>query len=60
VKNDARRRQQMNAFDKHRKTVTAWCENCNGVFDTKLDAEMHQSQKGHVVRITEFWITGRG
>ena len=49
----------MNAFDKHRKSVTAWCEDCNYVFDTRWHANEHQEEKGHRVKITEFWITGR-
>jgi hypothetical protein len=49
----------MNAFDKHRKSVTAWCEDCDGVFDTKWDADLHQGEKSHRVKIMEFWITSR-
>jgi hypothetical protein len=49
----------MNAFDKHRKSVTAWCEDCNGVFDTRWDANAHHEAKSHRVKVTEFWITGR-
>ncbi len=49
----------MNAFDKHRKSVTAWCEDCDSVFDSKWAADSHQEEKGHNVRITEFLITGR-
>jgi hypothetical protein len=49
----------MNAFDKHRKSVTAWCEDCDCVFDTKWHANEHQEEKSHRVKVTEFWITGR-
>ncbi|MFL6493037.1 MAG: hypothetical protein ACJ70O_08060 [Nitrososphaera sp.] len=49
----------MNAFDKHRKNVTAWCEDCDRVFDTQWDASEHQEEKSHRVKVTEFWITGR-
>jgi hypothetical protein len=50
----------MNAFDKHRKSVTAWCENCDCVFDTKWDADLHQEEeKSHRVKVMEFWITSR-
>jgi hypothetical protein len=49
----------MNAFDKHRKSLTAWCEDCDGVFDTRWHANKHEEEKNHKVKITEFWITGR-
>jgi len=49
----------MNAFDKHKKGFTAWCEDCNEVFDMPWSANMHRDQKGHLIKITEFWITGR-
>lgn len=49
----------MNAFDKHRKGVTAWCEDCECVFDTRWDADAHRDEKGHNVNVTEFWVTGR-
>jgi hypothetical protein len=49
----------MNAFDKHRKSVTAWCEDCEDVFDSKWMADLHKEEKGHNVRITEFLIIGR-
>ena len=48
----------MNAFDKHRKSVTAWCEDCDRVFDTQWHASEHQEEKSHRVKVTEFWITG--
>jgi hypothetical protein len=51
--------QCMNAFDKHKKGFTAWCEDCNEVFDMPWSANMHRDQKGHRIKITEFWITGR-
>jgi hypothetical protein len=49
----------MNAFDKHRKSVTAWCEDCDSVFDTRWHANEHQEEKSHRVKVMEFWITGR-
>ena len=49
----------MNAFDKHRKNFTAWCEDCNEVFDVLWTANMHRDQMGHKIKVTEFWITGR-
>jgi hypothetical protein len=49
----------MNAFDKHHKNVTAWCEDCEDVFDTRWAADLHQSEKSHRVNVTEFWITSR-
>lgn len=49
----------MNAFDKSSRGITAWCENCDQVFDNRWEAEAHQSEKGHRIKITEFWITGR-
>jgi hypothetical protein len=49
----------MNAFDKHRKNITAWCEDCGEVFDVQLMANLHRDQTGHKVNVTEFWVTGR-
>lgn len=49
----------MNAFDRHRKNFTAWCEDCDQVFDNKWLAEAHKEQQGHQLKITEFWITSR-
>jgi len=49
----------MNAFDRHRKGFTAWCEDCSEVFDVAWVANMHRDQKRHKIRVTEFWITGR-
>jgi hypothetical protein len=49
----------MNAFDRHRRKVTAWCEDCNHVFDEIGTANDHQAQKEHKIRVTEFWVTGR-
>lgn len=49
----------MNAFDKHRKSCTAWCEDCNEVFDKLWIANIHQDSTGHRIKATEFWITGR-
>jgi hypothetical protein len=49
----------MNAFDKHRKGFTAWCLDCNDVFDVFWVANAHRDQKGHNIKVTEFWITGK-
>ena len=49
----------MNAFDKHRKNLTAWCEDCNEVFDVLWTANLHRDQMGHKIKVTEFWIIGR-
>jgi hypothetical protein len=49
----------MNAFDKHRKSCTAWCEDCDEVFDKLWIANIHQDSTGHRIKATEFWITGR-
>lgn len=49
----------MKAFDRHRKGFTAWCEDCDEVFDRVSVANMHRDQKGHKIKVTEFWITGR-
>jgi hypothetical protein len=50
---------KLNAFDVSRKRVTAWCENCNLVFDDRWTANSHGENKRHTVRISEFWITGK-
>jgi hypothetical protein len=49
----------MNAFDRHRRKVTAWCEDCNHVFDEIGTANEHQAKKDHKIKVTEFWVTGR-
>jgi hypothetical protein len=49
----------MNAFDKHSKNFTAWCENCDEVFDRLSAADSHANETHHKLRITEFWITER-
>ncbi|UVS70581.1 hypothetical protein [Nitrososphaera viennensis] len=49
----------MNAFDKSRMSITAWCEDCECVFDNRLEVEAHRQEKGHRVKVTEFWVTGR-
>src|SRR5256885_7931271 len=38
----------MNAFDRHRKSLTAWCEDCNEVFDILWIANMHRSEERRV------------
>jgi hypothetical protein len=50
----------MNAFDKHSRNFTVQCEDCDEVFDILAMAKMHGSNKGHKLKVTEFWITGRG
>lgn len=47
----------MNAFDKHSKNFTAWCENCDEVFDRLSAADSHANETHHNLRVTEFWIT---
>ena len=49
----------MNAFDRHKMNFTAWCEDCNDVFDEIWTANVHRDQNGHKINVTEFWITGR-
>ncbi len=49
----------MNAFDRHRKKVTAWCDDCNLVFDEIGTANEHQFEKDHKIKVTEFWVTDR-
>lgn len=49
----------MNALDKNRKGVTAWCEECGEVFDLELLANLHRDKTKHKIRVTEFWVTGR-
>ena len=49
----------MNAFDRHQKNFTAWCQDCKDVFDEIWTANAHRDQKGHKINVTEFWITGR-
>jgi hypothetical protein len=49
----------MNAFDKHSKNITAWCELCDQVFDALSAADTHKIETTHEVRIIEFWISHR-
>ncbi len=49
----------MNAFDKSRFSITAWCENCDRVFDSKWEVEAHKQETGHSVHVTEFIVTGK-
>ena len=49
----------MNAFDRSRKSYTAWCEDCDEVFDKLWVANIHNNNTGHRIKATEFWITGR-
>lgn len=49
----------MNAFDKSRKHLSAWCMGCDMVFDTLFDAYFHRDKKKHSITVTEFWITNR-
>jgi hypothetical protein len=49
----------LNAFDVSRKSITAWCEDCNLVFDERWTANAHKENEGHTIKIAEFWITGK-
>lgn len=49
----------MNAFDKQRKNFAIQCEDCNEVFDILPLANMHSTNKGHKIKVTEFWVTGK-
>lgn len=49
----------MNAFDRSRMSITAWCEDCECVFDSRREVETHRQDKGHRVKVTEFWVTGK-
>ncbi|MGZ5501625.1 MAG: hypothetical protein ACXWEW_10800 [Nitrososphaeraceae archaeon] len=49
----------MNALDKSRKKQTSWCLDCDKVFDTTLDAEIHKEILNHKLKITEFWTISR-
>jgi hypothetical protein len=49
----------MNAFDKQRKNFAAQCEDCDEVFDILPLANMHSTNKGHKIKVTEFWVIGR-
>lgn len=49
----------LNAFDISKKSVTAWCEDCNLVFDNRWTANSHKKNEHHSVRVSEFWITGK-
>lgn len=49
----------MNALDKNEKGFTAWCEDCDLVFDNRRETEFHVNDSGHCVKTTEFWVIGR-
>lgn len=49
----------LNAFDISRKSITAWCEDCNLVFDDRWTANSHKENERHTIRVSEFWITGK-
>ncbi len=49
----------MNAFDRHTKNFAANCEDCDEVFDILPLANLHGTSKGHKIKVTEFWVTGR-
>ena len=57
--NKSNRFSYMNAFDRSRKSYTAWCEDCDEVFDKLWVANIHKDNNGHRIKATEFWITGR-
>lgn len=50
---------KLNAFDVSKKSVAAWCEDCNLVFDNKWAANSHKENEQHTIKISEFWITGK-
>lgn len=50
---------QLNALDKSTRKQTSWCLDCDKVFDTKLDAEIHKENLNHRLKITEFWTISR-
>jgi hypothetical protein len=49
----------LNAFDISKKSITAWCEDCNLVFDDRWTANSHKENERHTIRVSEFWITGK-
>ena len=49
----------LNALDKSKRKQTSWCLDCDKVFDTKLDAEIHKEILNHRLKITEFWTISR-
>jgi len=50
---------QLNAFDKSTKKQTSWCLDCDKVFDSKVDAQIHKENLNHRLKITEFWTISR-
>jgi hypothetical protein len=40
-------------------SITAWCEECESVFDNRWDVEAHRQETGHKVNVREFVVTGR-
>lgn len=50
---------QLNALDKSTRKQTSWCLDCDKVFDTKVDAEIHKENLNHRLKITEFWTISR-
>ena len=49
----------LNALDKSRRKQTSWCLDCDRVFDTKVDAEIHKENLNHRLKIIEFWTISR-
>ncbi|MDR4512547.1 MAG: hypothetical protein MRJ93_12680 [Nitrososphaeraceae archaeon] len=49
----------MNALDKNKKKCTAWCEDCEEVFDNIIDSEIHKDFKKHRIKLIEFWTISK-
>lgn len=49
----------MNARDKSRIGLTAWCEECDKVFDNKWDIDLHRGDKKHKIKVIEFWTISK-
>jgi hypothetical protein len=49
----------LNALDKSRRKQTSWCQECDKVFDNRIDADIHKENVNHKVKIIEFWTISR-
>jgi hypothetical protein len=49
----------LNALDKSRKRQTSWCQECDKVFDNRIDADIHKENVNHKVKFIEFWTISR-
>ena len=50
----------MNALDKNRRNFTAWCEDCDRVFDQYTKIQEHKEKEKHKnIKIVEFWNISR-